>query len=290
MKYSTTTDKIILFQNKFYNEFNGSLIDPIETQNYQIIQTADSYYLSDFQIAPHTQYCDLEITYVVYNRLYIKTNEVKKLYSIGDIHIAFRKDIHSLEYKQNCRFQTLAVNFKEHSPCKKLFDKIRNEYSDSENRSLHIPTLNTLFSNVLTEFHNTGDSFNELMLDALITSILLKIIRTNSEPFIDETEHSKQILPKILHYIDNNFLNIRNLDELSNYFGYSYNYLYKLFKKYGNESIQSYFLRIKMEHAKTLLLQNKSVEEISEILGYTNPYNFSRAFKKHFGLSPSNIK
>ena len=42
-----------------------------------------------------------------------------------------------------------------------------------------------------------------------------------------------------------------------------------------------------MDHALKLLKDGKSVNYISDELGYSTPYNFSRAFKTHFGTSPA---
>lgn len=49
--------------------------------------------------------------------------------------------------------------------------------------------------------------------------------------------------------------------------------------------------RAKMLEAKRILLDtDKTVYEISEMVGYKNPQHFSTAFKKYFGVSPSKLK
>ncbi len=52
-------------------------------------------------------------------------------------------------------------------------------------------------------------------------------------------------------------------------------------------------LRLKstMEYAKELLTKgNKSVVEVSNLLDYSAPNNFSRAFKIKYGISPQTYK
>jgi AraC-like DNA-binding protein len=39
--------------------------------------------------------------------------------------------------------------------------------------------------------------------------------------------------------------------------------------------------------AETLVLERKSVKETALALGYQDPHHFSRVFKAHFGLSPT---
>jgi AraC-like DNA-binding protein len=41
-----------------------------------------------------------------------------------------------------------------------------------------------------------------------------------------------------------------------------------------------------MDHAARLLSAGQSVSAVSAVLGYSSPYNFSRAYKKHFGYPP----
>lgn len=60
----------------------------------------------------------------------------------------------------------------------------------------------------------------------------------------------------------------------------------KIFKKQVGVAPKEYLLSKKMEHAAKLLTAGKSVGQVAEVLGYSNPYNFSRAFKKQYGVAP----
>ncbi|WP_159990987.1 helix-turn-helix transcriptional regulator [Pelistega ratti] len=55
-------------------------------------------------------------------------------------------------------------------------------------------------------------------------------------------------------------------------------------------SIGAYLRRCKLERAYRALLQNATVIQAAEIAKYTNPDNFSTAFKKQFGISPREVK
>ena len=54
------------------------------------------------------------------------------------------------------------------------------------------------------------------------------------------------------------------------------------FKKYGNISTVTGIL-----NACALIKEGAKSEEIAVVLGYSTVFNFSRAFKKQFGLSPN---
>lgn len=289
MRYKATTTDLIIFQNMFYNGADGKPLDPIETQNYHILQVADSHYLSEFTIGNHKQYCDVEITYVLRNHVINKTAETPIKTMQGEAYLSLRGDLHSLESMTNCRFLTLALDFKENSVCKTLFERLIAEHSSPEQRVFKLPALEPFFTQIVAEFFNPEKDCKHLALDSLITVILTHLARRQSVALLTDNETLRELLPRVVNYIDVNFRSLESLEEIANSFGYSHNYLYKLFKSYYGETLQEYVTRKKMEHAKKLLFEKKSVEEISTELGYTSPYNFSRAFKKYYGISPSKL-
>lgn len=51
-----------------------------------------------------------------------------------------------------------------------------------------------------------------------------------------------------------------------------------------------YWQTVKMEQAKLMLADmNMDISEVAEAVGYKNARHFSTAFKKQFGLSPSQL-
>ena len=79
-----------------------------------------------------------------------------------------------------------------------------------------------------------------------------------------------------------------NLNELSFKLGFSKSYIKTQFKKNTGISIIQYFINLKIERAKKMLSQQKySVSEIADALGFSSIYYFSRQFKLHTDMSPS---
>ncbi len=63
------------------------------------------------------------------------------------------------------------------------------------------------------------------------------------------------------------------------------------FKKYTGVSPGQYLLQLKIQMAKNLLSNSLfSIKEISFKSGFESPYYFSRAFKKHVGMTPSEFR
>lgn len=63
-------------------------------------------------------------------------------------------------------------------------------------------------------------------------------------------------------------------------------YLRKLFEKDGMDPPFAVLTEIRMHRARELLLEKRPIKEIALLVGYSDVYQFSRAYKKHFGHSP----
>lgn len=80
-----------------------------------------------------------------------------------------------------------------------------------------------------------------------------------------------------------------NLERLSKHFNYSKCYLDHCFGARYGVGIMTYRNKKRMELAKEML-QYASVTEVSEKLGFSSIYVFSRAYKNYYGVSPSAMK
>lgn len=285
MRYKKYAENLIVFQNRFYDEKSGATISPVLTQNYEIVQAADSYYLADFEIGRHKQYCDFEITFVSYNKLNVSTNSQSDLAQKNDAYLSFSGDTHSLSSNASTRFIAYAFNVKKNSPIYPLFEKVKNKFKDISSRKLTIPSINGVLTSLMREFYSINSAEMEFAIDQMTTDLLVKLARFGQKD--DETDlfDNKELFARVLNFIDENYLLLQSLDEIGARFGYSYNYIYKLFLRYNGKSPSDYITSLKMDFAKEYLLSH-SVTQTSEKLGYTSPYNFSRAYKKHFGKSP----
>ncbi|RPE05431.1 AraC family transcriptional regulator [Chitinophaga lutea] len=68
-------------------------------------------------------------------------------------------------------------------------------------------------------------------------------------------------------------------------------YLKRHFKKIFGTTVYGYIQQTRMEKAKHLLLhERKKVSEVALLSGYSHISHFSKAFRKHFGCSPQQIR
>lgn len=70
-----------------------------------------------------------------------------------------------------------------------------------------------------------------------------------------------------------------------------YSYLSNLFSEVEGQTIEHYFIQLKIEKAKELLVYDEvSVSEIAYLLGYSSVSHLSRQFKQVTGFAPSHFK
>lgn len=111
---------------------------------------------------------------------------------------------------------------------------------------------------------------------------------SKSEASYQPTHIYSKIQPAI-DYIDNNFTN-QNIDcsYLSNLCNISHTYMTKLFKNRFGITPVKYILSKKLQYSCELLnTRHYTINEISDITGFSNVYYFSRVFKDKIGCCPS---
>lgn len=89
-------------------------------------------------------------------------------------------------------------------------------------------------------------------------------------------------------YIRDHFATLRALAEIAEACHVDEAYLCRLFKRFDSQSPYQYLTQLKMAQAARALQRNDAlIKQVAFELGYTDPFHFSRAFKKVFGLSPA---
>jgi AraC-like DNA-binding protein len=107
---------------------------------------------------------------------------------------------------------------------------------------------------------------------------------------IIEKNSDNSIVQKILDYIDSNFANCdMSLKYLSVHFHISEKYLSTLFKEKTGTNFSKYLEDLRLACAETLMMQtNQTMNEIAKKSGYLTPSTFYKAFKRKYGVTPSN--
>lgn len=95
----------------------------------------------------------------------------------------------------------------------------------------------------------------------------------------------------IKKFVDENFHRNIKIEEISNSMGINQNKIRKEFKTQYHITVSDYISELRMLKAKKLIVDKEIlIKEIAIECGYEYVQNFTRAFKKKFGVSPEKLR
>lgn len=95
----------------------------------------------------------------------------------------------------------------------------------------------------------------------------------------------------VKHYIREHIDEALNREVLAEVAGFSVPHFHRIFTTHTGENIASYVRRVRMERAgRKLRMGAVDITEVALAAGYDTHSAFSKAFKQHFGLSPSEFR
>lgn len=117
------------------------------------------------------------------------------------------------------------------------------------------------------------------LLDVLRQYIIANYLEEGENPYVASF---KRLLLSNISTID------FNLNDAMDTVPFSRDYFRKLFKQETGVTPLEYLTDLRIEHAKGLLSSSSlTVRQVAAMVGYNDPYYFSRIFKKATGKSPS---
>jgi AraC-like DNA-binding protein len=88
-------------------------------------------------------------------------------------------------------------------------------------------------------------------------------------------------------FIDENFAEKLDLDNISDEACFSKYHFIRLFKQIYGYSPHQYLISVRIEHSKNMLKKDIPVSEVCYAVGFESLSSFSGLFKRRVGLSPS---
>jgi two-component system response regulator YesN len=142
-------------------------------------------------------------------------------------------------------------------------------------KSTNFNELVRVFSNIKTELDNQSQSPAQIHL------------KNHHE---DMSNFSEKIINTIKEYMEQYYQNV-TLEDLARVVNLNPDYLSKFFKKHAGIRFSDYLTQVRMLVAAQFLddVQYKTYE-ISEMVGYSNSFNFTRAFKNYYGMTPRDYR
>jgi two-component system response regulator YesN len=100
------------------------------------------------------------------------------------------------------------------------------------------------------------------------------------------------IIQRVIHYVDQHFMEEISLGTLANEYNVTPNYLSTLFHKKNGITFVKYLTNIRMLKAKELLITKPElkVQDVAEAVGYFSHRHFTKLFIEYFKCYPSEIR
>lgn len=128
--------------------------------------------------------------------------------------------------------------------------------------------------------------FTGRLCSAILEQLLLRIAETAVSPGAVGTVAFASYLQSRRH-IEAHAATLGSLDEIADQCHLDSAYLCRLFRRFDHQSPYQYLMRLKMLDAAERLRQpGMLVKEVADALGFSDPFNFSRAFRRVIGVSP----
>lgn len=137
------------------------------------------------------------------------------------------------------------------------------------------------------------------MLRSLLTQMILLLYRMLNEKeedyregFYFESNGHQYVVEQIVDYMHQHYNEKISLDQIAANMYLSPFYISRIFKNELQDTPINYLITLRMEKACELLAQDSrlAIQDIARSVGYDDAYYFSKLFKKHYGISPSNYR
>ncbi len=134
-------------------------------------------------------------------------------------------------------------------------------------------------------------SGHEYLCAAILLQLLTVISRKYELSKIHIDKDSEKCINKALEIIYRSISSDISVDDLAKECCLSSGHFSHLFKEIVGVPPHSYVIFLRMEKARDLLLNTRlSIREVGELVGCPDQNYFSRLFKKHTGMSPSDFR
>ncbi len=125
--------------------------------------------------------------------------------------------------------------------------------------------------------------------DTRSTDIYTAILYEMMYHLFDSDENGEELdrIRDVHRYLKYNYMENITIAGLAARFGFERSYLYRVFKQRYGVGPKEYLTRVRLDKAKWLLSRGYSVAECAYMVGYSDAFIFSKAYKKHYGVAPS---
>lgn len=105
--------------------------------------------------------------------------------------------------------------------------------------------------------------------------------------YSDAKKINNHYVRRVKDHINTLYMHPLRVEDIAQKMNLDRRYLSRFFKERTGQTIQEYLISVRMEEARQRLNEGFSVDEAAHLCGYEDAGNFSKMFKRRFGVSPS---
>ena len=248
---------------------------------------------------------DYELFVVVDGTLYIGTDKKEYMVTTGEYLLMPPNSFEHGTKSSQCSFYWMHFGYnKEQNNHETVTSSIFRELSKAQEPLTYTPGLLLLPEQgkltspdriiiLMKQLQDSDRRYREATLNRYLCSAILSEVALQGQiyPAYGNNIIKEQFYRDICDYVSWHLTENLKVGQVASYFGYNEKYLTTFFKQRAGISLKQYILQIKMDRAKADL--SETAEPVSQIafrLGFTDSHNFSSAFRKITGLSPSEYR
>lgn len=124
----------------------------------------------------------------------------------------------------------------------------------------------------------------------LLSVLIYKLQHRHVKNNLNNSNKDAVIYNNAVNFMKNNTDKFLTIEDIAHNCGVCQTTVKKIFSKYENIGISTYFMNLKISEAMRLLQIGMSVYNVSKKLGFSSQAYFSSCFKKKVGISPLKYK
>lgn len=167
--------------------------------------------------------------------------------------------------------------------------------SDTGNRNAPVfRKIRSLAANMILSLDNGGPY--SLYSAKASTEMIISLLCTQMDPIIissgpDVDEDTQRAMRTVMEYIETNFAEKINLEEIATLTQYNRTYISTLFHKSVGISFYDYLMRVRLQNAlKDLVMTDKNMTDIALSNGFADLKSFNSRFREMLGRLPSEYR
>ena len=150
------------------------------------------------------------------------------------------------------------------------------------------PALTEKIYENITELILVPSIYNEISISQELSTLLTSLV---TEELILRNEPSNKYILSAIDYIENNYMNDIDIEQLAELVHLSKYYFIRLFKQCMGVSPYEHVINLRINKSKHLLMGTEmSINEIAESVGFNDESHFIRTFKRITKITPDKFR